>query len=62
MNPAPRFLSIQDVLALHAIAIEDQGGDASIRDLGLLESAVAAPAQQFAGQYLHEDISAMAAA
>ena len=33
-----------------------------LRDRGLLESAVATPAQQFGGQYLHEDIPAMAAA
>jgi death on curing protein len=55
---APRFLTVDDVLRLHAIAIEDQGGDVSM----LLESAVATPAQQFAGQYLHHDIPAMAAA
>ena len=61
MNPAPRFLSLDDVLILHAIAIEDQGGDSSLRDKALLESAVATPAQQFGGQYLHEDIPAMAA-
>lgn len=62
MNPPPRFLSVDDVLALHAIAIEDQGGDPSLRDRALLESAVATPAQQFGGQFLHEDIPAMAAA
>lgn len=62
MNPAPRFLTIEDILTLHAIAIEDQGGDPSIRDRTLLESAIATPAQQFGGQYLHADIPAMAAA
>src|SRR5450432_3816565 len=44
------------------MAIENQDGDASLRDRGLLESAIATPAQQFGGQYLHEDIPAMAAA
>lgn len=58
----PRFLSGDDVVTLHAIAIEDQGGDPSIRDRSLLESAVAMPAQQFGGQYLHEGIPAMASA
>jgi death-on-curing protein len=53
---------VVDVLILHAIAIEDQGGDPTLRDRGLLESAVAMPAQQFAGAYLHPDIPAMAAA
>lgn len=57
-----RFLSIDDVFRLHALAIEDQGGDASLRDRGLLESAMAMPMQQFGGQYVHEGIPAMAAA
>jgi len=60
--PSPRFLSVEEVLVLHSIAIEDQGGDVSLRDRSLLESAVAMPAQQFSSQYLHEDIPAMAAA
>ena len=32
------------------------------RDPGLLESAIAQPAQRFGGVFLHEDIAAMAAA
>lgn len=44
------------------MAIKDQGGNPSIRDVGFLQSAVATPAQQFGGQYLHEDIPSMAAA
>jgi hypothetical protein len=56
VTPAPRFLTVEDVVRLHAIAIEDQGGDASLRDRGLLESAVAMPQQQFNGVYLHEDL------
>lgn len=62
MNPPARFLSVEDVVALHAIAIEDQGGDASIRDRSMLESAIATPAQGFGGEFLHADIPAMAAA
>lgn len=62
MNPPPRFLSVADVLTLHRIAIENQGGNSLIRDLTLLESAVAIPTQQFGGRYLHADIPAMAAA
>jgi death-on-curing protein len=62
VNPIPRFLSVEDVLRLHAIAIEDQGGDPTLRDRELLESAVATPAQQFGGQFLHDDVPAMAAA
>lgn len=62
MSPPPRFLSVDDILTLHAIAIEDRGGDPTLRDRSLLEAAVAVPAQQFSGQFLHEDIPAMAAA
>ncbi len=62
MPGAIRFLAIDDVLRLHQIAIIDQGGDPSIRDRSLLESAIAMPQQQFAGEYLHHDIPAMAAA
>lgn len=62
MNQAPVFLSVDDIITLHAIAIEDQGGDSGIRDRGLLESAVALPAQQSSGQFLHQDIPTMAAA
>ena len=62
MNALPKFLSVEDVLTLHAIAIEDQGGDPTLRDRALLDSAVAAPQQQFGGEYLHADIPAMAAA
>lgn len=57
-----RFLTIEQVLRLHALAIEDQGGDDSLRDRGLLDSALAMPRQQFGGAYLHPDIPAMAAA
>ncbi|MEM8835846.1 MAG: type II toxin-antitoxin system death-on-curing family toxin [Planctomycetota bacterium] len=59
---SPRFLSVDDVLRLHRIAIADQGGDPGIRDRGLLESALAQPTQQIAGQYTHDDIPSMAAA
>ena len=62
MTPSFRFLTVEDVLTLHAIAIEDQGGDATIRDRGLLESAVATPAQSVGGELLHEDVPAIAAA
>jgi len=62
MADSIRFLSIDDVLRLHALAIEDQGGDPSLRDRGLLESAIAMPRQQFSEQYVHEDIPSMAAA
>lgn len=60
--PKVEFLEIDTVLRLHEIAIADQGGDSSIRDRGLLESALAVPQQQFAGEFQHPTIPSMAAA
>lgn len=57
-----RFLSVEDVLELHRETIDIEGGSHGIRDLGLLESAVAMPQQSFGGAFLHEDLTAMAAA
>ncbi len=56
------FLSIQDVLALHADQIERYGGEYGVRDLGLLESAVAQPQASLGGKFLHEFPFEMAAA
>jgi len=50
------------VLAVHRRMIEEFGGDAAVRDHGLLESAVMMPAAQFGGKFLHGGIPAMAAA
>jgi death-on-curing protein len=57
-----RFLSVDDVLAIHDDTIRREGGAAGIRDPGLLESAVTMPRQTMGGRYLHPDLSAMAAA
>jgi death-on-curing protein len=57
-----RFLSLARVLRIHRTSIDAYGGEATVRDMGLLESAVAQPRAGFGGQYLHEDLSAMAAA
>lgn len=63
MNPTVvRFLEVNDVRILHLITIRDQGGDPSVRDLGLLDSAMAMPRQSFGGAYVHNDIPSMAAA
>ena len=57
-----RFLSVDDVLAIHADTIAHEGGLAGIREPGLLESAVLMPQQQFGSEYLHDGLPAMAAA
>jgi death-on-curing protein len=56
------FLQVADVLMLHSNQIELYGGEHGVRDLGLLESAVAQAQASFGGQHLHEDIFEMAAA
>jgi death on curing protein len=56
------FLEVNDVLAIHIDQISRYGGEASIRDLGLLESAVAQPQAGFGDQYLHSFPFEMAAA
>jgi death-on-curing protein len=50
------------VLRLHARSIKRFGGSEGVRDIGLLESAVAMPMATFGGELLHPDIPAMAAA
>ncbi|MBX9769896.1 MAG: type II toxin-antitoxin system death-on-curing family toxin [Candidatus Obscuribacterales bacterium] len=56
------FLSLEEVLAIHHNQIDLYGGTHGIRDLGLLQSAIAMPSAGFGGQYLHADIFEMAAA
>ena len=58
---APVFLNLAEVLEIHRDQIERYGGQAGIRDLGLLQSALAMPAAGFGGRYLHEDLLEMAA-
>ncbi|CAN5711429.1 type II toxin-antitoxin system death-on-curing family toxin [soil metagenome] len=57
-----RFLGLDEVIALHSSQIERYGGAAGVRDLGLLESAVAAPEASFGGDHLHGTLPEMAAA
>jgi len=59
---APEFLSLEDVLYIHQNQIETYGGQHGVRDMGLLESAIAQPKAAFGGQYLHQGQFEMAAA
>jgi death-on-curing protein len=58
----PIYLTLAEVIAIHSNQIDLYGGQPGMRDLGLLQSAVAQPEAGFGGQWLHEDIFAMAAA
>lgn len=57
-----RFLGLDEVLALHVAQIVRYGGAEGVRDLGLLESAVAVAEASFAGDFLHATLPEMAAA
>ena len=59
---AVRFLSLEQVLAIHADQVRRYGGGLGVRDLGLLKSAMAMPQASFSGQYLHPTLHEMAAA
>ena len=56
------FLTLDDIIESHQNQIETYGGSHGIRDIGLLESAIAQTEASFDGQYLHADIFEMAAA
>jgi death-on-curing protein len=58
----PQFLTLEQILAIHADQIDRYGGSLGLRDLGLLQSALAMPAASFAGEYLHPTVHEMAAA
>ena len=58
----PEFLTLDEVLGIHADQIRSYGGATGLRDLELLRSAIAMPETTFDGQYLHPSIFEMGAA
>jgi death on curing protein len=56
------FLTLDEVLSLHADQIARYGGSALVRDVGVLESALAMPAAAFGGELLHASLDEQAAA
>lgn len=56
------FLTLAEAIEIHTDQIHRYGGQSGVRDLGLLESALAQPEASFAGAWLHGDIYEMAAA
>jgi death-on-curing protein len=53
---------MEEAREIHADQIERYGGSPGIRDITLLQSAIAMPAAGFGEQYLHADLFEMAAA
>ena len=56
------FLDLDEVIEMHGDMLGRYGGTGGIRDMGLLQSAVAMPQASFGGEYLHNDLFEMAAA
>lgn len=47
------MILLEDVLTIHEFSIKDFGGSSGIRDIGLLESAIARPFQTFSSEDLY---------
>jgi len=56
----PKWLTLGAVLAMHEQLVAEHGGDSGVRNLGLLDSALAAPRHHYA--YGERDIFVLAAA
>ena len=50
---SPLFLTVEDVLELHALQRARYGGPPGVRERGLLESAIAQPRATFSGEFIH---------
>lgn len=48
-----KYLTLDEVIAIHDNMIENYGGSYGIRDLGLIQSALARPQTSFSGQDLY---------
>jgi death-on-curing protein len=60
---APLFLTLDEILQIHEEMIaEEGGGDCGVRDLGLLESAIAQPHAGFGDEHFYKDLPHKAAA
>ena len=57
-----RYLSLGEIVDLHQALLEQTGGTTGIRDLGMLESALAQPRATFDGTDLHPTLVQKAAA
>lgn len=59
---AVEYLTLEEVLLLHARLIQRTGGSGGVRDLGLLDSALARPQATFGGEDLYPSLWSKAAA
>ena len=57
-----KYLTLDEVIAIHDSMIEEYGGSFGIRDFGLIQSAISRPLASFAGEDLYPTIFEKAAA
>ncbi len=57
-----RYLKLLEVLELHRQVIVQSGGASGVRDIGLLESAIAQPLMTFGGEDLYPSLAEKACA
>lgn len=57
-----RYLTLDEVLELHRLVVEQAGGATGVRDLGALESALAQPYMTFGGVDLYPGVVEKASA
>lgn len=62
MSLNPKFLTLNQVIALHQLQIDQFGGSPGVKDEGLLLSALGQPESGFGDEYFHKDLYEMAAA
>lgn len=58
----PQFLSLDQIFAIHKDQLGLYGGESGLRDMGLLQSALAMPPSGFGDEYFHKDLYEMGAA
>lgn len=58
----PRFLNEDGIMMMHRELIRKFGGSEGVRDRNMLLSAIEMPKASFGGEFLHEDLFAMASA
>lgn len=56
-----RYPTLEEIITLHGLMIDQSGGTHGIRDFGALESALAQPQMMFDGIELYPDVVAKAA-
>ena len=61
-KPVEPLISLEALVWMHTVAVQEFGGSSGIRDRGLLESALARPLATFGGKNLYESPFKRAAA